>query len=148
MTELHDLTPAKGSRRRRKRVARGPGSGKGKTAGRGQDGQKSRSGDNIPAGFEGGQMPLQRRIPKRGFTPPNRVEYYAVNVKQLVELDVTEITPDVLRSRGVIGKRKRPVKILGTGDVEDALQVRAHAFSRSAREKIEGAGGSAELIEG
>ncbi len=148
MTELHDLRPPKGSRRPRKRVARGPGSGTGKTAGRGHKGQKARSGGSVRPGFEGGQMPLQRRIPKRGFTPPNRVENYAVNVRDLVELvEEKEVTPDVLRARGIIGRQKRPVKILGSGDIKTAMVVQAHAFSRSARDKIEGAGGTVVLIE-
>ncbi len=147
MTELHDLRPTPGSRRKRVRKARGPGSGKGKTAGRGHDGQKSRAGESIRPGFEGGQMPLQRRIPKRGFTPPNRTRYYVVNVKELDGLGISEVDPDSLRKFGVIGKRKRPVKVLGAGEISTSLQVRAHAFSVSAREKIEAAGGSAVVLD-
>lgn len=146
MAELHDLSPAPGSRKNRKRVGRGPGSGTGKTAGRGQKGQKARSGASIPAGFEGGQMPLQRRIPKGGFTPLNKVVFQAVNVRTLSEMEESEITPEILKSRGLIGSLKEPVKILGTGDITRAVQVTAHAISASAKEKIEGAGGSVTLI--
>jgi large subunit ribosomal protein L15 len=147
MTELHDLRPPAGSRKSRKRVGRGPGSGTGKTSGRGHKGQKARSGGKIRAGFEGGQMPLQRRIPKGGFTPLNRVEYQVVNVRALEEMAETEITPQVLEARGLVGSAKEPVKILGTGDLTRSLQVSAHAFSTSAKEKIEGAGGSVTRIE-
>jgi large subunit ribosomal protein L15 len=146
MTELHNLKPSPGSHRDRKRVGRGPGSGTGKTAGRGQKGQKARSGASIPAGFEGGQMPLQRRIPKGGFTPLKRVEYQVINVRTLEELEETEVTPELLRARGLIGSLKEPVKILGTGELSRALTVRAHAFSASARSKIEGAGGTVSIL--
>ena len=146
MTELHNLRPNEGSHRNRKRVGRGPGSGTGKTAGRGQKGQKARSGASIPAGFEGGQMPLHRRIPKGGFTPLNRVEYQVVNVHTLEKMEETEITPEVLKSRGLIGSAKKPVKVLGTGELTRSLKVTAHAFSNTAREKIEAAGGSAALV--
>ncbi len=147
MTELHDLRPPPGSRKKRKRVGRGPGSGKGKTSGKGQDGQKVRSGASIPARFEGGQMPLHRRIPKRGFTPLRRKEYQVVNVSALERLTETEITPEVLHDRGLIGSEGKPVKILGDGKLRRSIQVSAHAFSGSATEKIEGAGGSATLID-
>jgi len=146
MTELHDLRPSPGSHRNRKRVGRGPGSGTGKTSGRGQKGQKSRSGASIPAGFEGGQMPLQRRIPKGGFTPLNRVEYQVVNVRTLQEMEESDINPSVLQSRSLIGSGKVKLKILGTGELGRAVHVHAHAFSASAREKIEAAGGSATVI--
>lgn len=146
MAELHDLSPAPGSTKNRKRVGRGPGSGTGKTAGRGQKGQKARSGASIPAGFEGGQMPLQRRIPKGGFTPLNKVVFQAVNVRTLSEMEESEITPEILKNRGLIGSMKEPVKILGTGEITRAVQVTAHAISASAKEKIEGAGGSVTLI--
>jgi large subunit ribosomal protein L15 len=146
MTELHNLSPNPGSHRNRKRVGRGPGSGTGKTAGRGQKGQKARSGASIPAGFEGGQMPLQRRIPKGGFTPLNRVEYQVINVRTLQELEVSEITPEVLRDLGLLGSGSVLLKILGTGELNRAVQVHAHAFSASAREKIEAAGGTATVI--
>jgi len=146
MAELHDLKPAKGSHRTRKRVGRGPGSGNGKTAGRGQKGQLSRSGASIPAGFEGGQMPLQRRIPKRGFHSRNRVEYQVVNVRDLDRLDAADIDIDALRAGGLIGSKRLPVKVLGQGDVTGALNVAAHAFSASARSKIEAAGGRVILV--
>jgi large subunit ribosomal protein L15 len=145
MAELHDLSPVPGSHRDRKRVGRGPGSGTGKTAGRGEKGQKARSGGSIPAGFEGGQMPLHRRIPKRGFHNFTRVEYQVVNVGDLVGLE-GEVSPEALREAGRIGSLRKPVKILGSGEVETALTVRAHAFSASARQKIEAAGGTATVL--
>jgi large subunit ribosomal protein L15 len=141
MAELHDLSPVPGSHRSRKRVGRGPGSGTGKTAGRGEKGQKARSGGSIPAGFEGGQMPLHRRIPKRGFHNRNRVEYQVVNVRDLDGLE-GDVTPETLRQAGLIGSLRKPVKVLGNGELQAKLQVTAHAFSKSAREKIEAAGGS------
>jgi len=145
MAELHDLSPAAGSHRNRKRLGRGPGSGTGKTAGRGQKGQGSRAGGNVSPHFEGGQMPLHRRIPKRGFTNVNRVEYQVVNVRDLerVEGDVTLAS---LRAAGLIGNMRRPVKILGQGEVGRAVSVEAHAFSKSAKEKIEAAGGSVSVL--
>lgn len=145
MAELHDLSPATGSHRARKRLGRGPGSGTGKTAGRGEKGQKARSGASIPAGFEGGQMPLHRRIPKRGFTNINRVEYQVVNVGDLAGLS-GDVTPEVLRASGRIGSLRKPVKILGTGELSEALHVRVHAFSGSARDKIQAAGGTATVL--
>ena len=141
MAELHDLSPVPGSHRDRKRVGRGPGSGTGKTAGRGQKGQKARSGGSVPAGFEGGQMPLHRRIPKRGFHNRNRVEYQVVNVGDLAGLS-GEVTPETLRAAGLVGSLRKPVKILGNGELDVALQVTAHAFSASAKKKIEDAGGT------
>lgn len=144
MAELHDLSPTPGSHRDRKRVGRGPGSGTGKTAGRGEKGQKARSGGSIPAGFEGGQMPLHRRIPKRGFHSRNRVEYQVVNVRDLARVE-GDVTPETLRAAGLIGSLRRPVKVLGNGELEKKLQVTAHAFSESARKKIEAAGGSATV---
>lgn len=147
MAELHDLSPAPGSKHARKRVGRGPGSGTGKTSGRGQKGQKARSGASIPAGFEGGQMPLHRRIPKRGFTPLSRTDYHVVNIRDLALLEDTEIDPQLLRKRGLIGSRKWPVKILGSGELDRAVTVRAHAFSGSAQSKIEAAGGSVTLVD-
>ena len=146
MAELHDLSPSEGSTRNRKRVGRGPGSGTGKTAGRGQKGQKARSGGNIHPRFEGGQMPLIRRIPKRGFKPVNRTEYQIVNLRELVKVE-GDVSPESLRAAGLIGSKKKPVKILGVGDVEGKVSVSAHAFSASAREKIEAAGGSVTVIE-
>ena len=145
MAELHDLSPPPGSQRNRKRVGRGPGSGTGKTSGRGQKGQKARSGGQIPAGFEGGQMPLHRRLPKRGFHNRNRVEYQTVNVRDMGDLD-GEVTPATLADHGLVGHPRRPVKILGDGELEATLQVSAHAFSESARKKIEAAGGSVSVL--
>jgi large subunit ribosomal protein L15 len=142
MADLHDLSPVPGSTKNRKRVGRGPGSGTGKTAGRGQKGQKARTGHSKnPARFEGGQMPLHRRLPKRGFHNPFRVEYQVVNVGQLGEIE-GEVTPESLRGHGLIGSLRRPVKVLGDGELGAALTVRAHAFSATARQKIEAAGGS------
>ena len=143
---LSDLSPAAGARGARRRVGRGPGSGSGKTSGRGHKGQKSRSGGSIPAWFEGGQMPLYRRIPKRGFKPLRRMENQAVNVSQLAELDETEISPEVMRAHGLVGSLRRPIKVLGDGELGRAVTVQAQAFSASARQKIEEAGGSAQVI--
>ena len=145
MIELHNLPAPAGSRRKRKRVGRGPGSGKGKTAGRGEKGQNSRSGGGVPPWFEGGQMPLQRRIPKRGFKNRNRVEYQVVNVGDLGILD-GEATPASLRAAGLIRTLRRPVKILGTGEVTLSLNCSVHGVSAAARRKIEAAGGSVTLL--
>lgn len=147
MAELHDLKPARGSRKRGKRAARGPGSGLGKTAGRGHDGQKGRSGQEPHPAFEGGQLPLRQRIPKRGFHPFGRVEYQTVNLKYLGELETDEVTPEVLHRAGLVRSSEQPVKILGDGEVEGPLTVRAQAFSASARAKIEEAGGSASTMD-
>ena len=142
---LHELSPAEGSKKDRKRVGRGPGSGLGKTAGRGEKGQKSRSGYSRRPGFEGGQMPLIRRVPKRGFTNIFRTEYTVVNLAQLAGLE-GEIGPELLASRGLV-RAGRPLKVLGDGEVDSALTVRAHKFSKAARAKIEAAGGSVSVIE-
>jgi large subunit ribosomal protein L15 len=142
--KLHELSPSKGSRSKRKRIGRGPGSGTGKTAGRGEKGQRSRSGFSRRAGFEGGQMPLIRRVPKRGFTNIFRVEYTTVNVSDLAAVG-KQIDPEILAAKGLIRPRL-PLKILGDGEIETALTVRAHKFSRSARAKIEGAGGTCEEL--
>lgn|SRR5690625_6798047 len=148
MVDLSNLRRPAGSNRSRKRVGRGPGSGHGKTSGRGQKGQKARSGDRIPAWFEGGQMPLQRRLPKRGFTNPFRREYAIVNLRDLEGLEEEEITLEVLQSHRLVDLgRGRLVKILGDGAVNRKYTVQAHAVSASAREKIEAAGGSIELVE-
>lgn len=144
---LENLSPPEGARQSSKRVGRGPGSGKGKTAGRGHKGQKARSGGQVPIWFEGGQMPLYRRLPKRGFRPPNRRENEIVNVGDLAGLEAGEIGPEELVAAGLVDDLEGPIKILGDGELERAITVRAHAFSGSAREKIEGAGGSAEVIE-
>lgn len=143
---LENLSPAPGSKTEGDRVGRGPGSGSGKTSGRGHKGQKARSGGNIPAWFEGGQMPLYRRLPKFGFTPHTHTEYEVVNLDQLERVEADEIDPDALEEVG-LSDGDRPVKILARGDVDRALTVRAHAFSDSAREQIEDAGGSAEVLE-
>lgn len=143
--KLHELQPASGSKRARKRIGRGPGSGTGKTAGRGHKGQKSRSGYRRRAGFEGGQMPLIRRVPKRGFHNLFRREYSVVNLAQLVDMS-GEVTPESLAEAGLVRNDAR-VKILGDGELGAALTVRAHKFSRSAREKIEAAGGNCEEIQ-
>ena len=145
MAELHDLSPPAGSRHNTKRVGRGQGSGLGKTAGRGQDGQKSRSGGRIRRDFEGGQMPLMRRIPKRGFKNIHRIEYQVVNVRDLGRCDGS-VDLDALKAAGLIASLRKPVKILGEGDMEKSLDVSAHKFSKSARAKIEAAGGSVTLI--
>ena len=121
------------------------GSGTGKTAGRGQKGQKARTGGKVSPHFEGGQMPLHRRLPKRGFTNIHRVEYQVVNLRDLDAMDGA-VTVDALKGAGLIGNLRQPVKILGTGDVTKALSVEAHAFSKSAREKIEAAGGSVTVL--
>jgi len=143
---LENLSPAPGSRKKAKRLGRGHGSGHGKTSGKGHKGQKSRTGVSIPAWFEGGQMPLYRRVPKRGFKPLSRRQFQIVNLSALAELSETEIGPDELKSHGLIRSPDKPVKILGDGDAGRAMTVRAHAFSSSAREKIEADGGQAELI--
>lgn len=145
MIELHNLRPAGGSRRARKRVGRGPGSGKGKTSGRGEKGQNARSGGGVPAWFEGGQMPLQRRIPKRGFTNRNRVEYQVVNVRDL-HIVGEKATPEALRQAGLVRSLRTPVKILGYGDISTAVDCTVHAASAAARSKIEAAGGSVTLL--
>jgi large subunit ribosomal protein L15 len=142
--KLHDLSPAKGSRKARKRIGRGPGSGTGKTAGRGHNGQRSRSGFSQRAGFEGGQMPLVRRVPKRGFNNIFRTEYTVMNVSRLAEFD-GEVSPEILAERGWV-KKGELIKVLGQGDLNKALTVKAHKFSASARAKIEEAGGSCEVL--
>ena len=142
--KLHDLSPAPGSKHSRKRVGRGPGSGLGKTAGRGHKGGKSRAGFSLRPGFEGGQMPLVRRVPKRGFHNEFRVEYAVVNVSQLADLGGT-VGPDLLVERGLVHRGRR-VKVLGNGDLKKAVTVSAHKFSASARAKIEAAGGRCEEL--
>ena len=143
--ELHNLKPAKGSTKSRKRIARGQGSGRGGTATRGHKGAKSRSGYKQKRNFEGGQMPLQMRLPKRGFNSPNRVEYVALNLARLQEISdkygLTEITPTALHAAGITKKNDR-IKVLGNGKLTAGLTVTAHAASASAKEAIEQAGGS------
>jgi len=144
---LSNLKPPRGSRHRKVRVGRGIGSKLPKTAGRGNKGQKSRSGFATRPGFEGGQMPLHRRIPKRGFHNPASREFSVVNVGSLSAFSAGEtVTPDLLRSRGLIRKATGEVKVLGEGELKIALTVQAHAFSASAREKIAAAGGKTELV--
>lgn len=145
---LHELEPPPGARVRRRRVGRGLGSGRGKTAGKGMKGQKSRAGGGVPPYFEGGQLPLVRKLPyRRGFNNPSRVEYEVVNLSRLEDLpDKTEVTPDLLRARGLIRTGEGPVKVLGGGALTKALTVRVHKFSGSARQAIVAAGGVAEEI--
>jgi large subunit ribosomal protein L15 len=144
--KLSELEAAPGSRKNRKRVGRGIGSGSGKTSGRGQKGQKSRSGGNPHPWFEGGQMPLYRRLPKRGFTNIFRKEYEVVNLVQLIKLkNESPVTPEVLKSKGMIHKIDL-VKILGNGELTEAVTVHAHKFSKSAKDKIEKSGGKAITI--
>src|ERR671939_444269 len=145
---LNNLHAAAGATHKKKRVGRGPGSGLGKTAGRGHKGQKSRSGYTAKTGFEGGQMPLQRRLPKRGFTNIFKKQWTEVSLETLERsFEANEdVTPDVMHQRGVIAKGKRDVVVLGTGEVTKALRVSAHRFTKSARAKIEQAGGTATLI--
>lgn len=145
MAELHDLSPTSGSTKTPKRKGRGQGSGNGKTAGRGQDGQKSRSGASVHPRFEGGQMPLIRRIPKRGFKSINRVEYQVVNVRDLEKVD-GDVSPESLKAAGLVRSLKKPVKVLGLGEVSKKVSVSAHKFSASAQSKIEGAGGTVTVI--
>lgn len=144
MIELHNLRSPQRDRPR-KRVGRGPGSGKGKTSGRGDKGQNSRSGGGVPAWFEGGQMPLQRRIPKRGFKNRNRTEHQVVNVGELGRVD-GPATPEGLRAAGLIRSLRTPVKLLGGGEVESAVECSVHAASATARRKIEAAGGSVTIL--
>jgi large subunit ribosomal protein L15 len=145
--ELHNLSPKPHSRKNRKRVGRGPGSGNGKTAGRGHKGAGSRSGNTTRRGFEGGQMPLVRRVPKRGFTNIFRKEYAIVNVGQLERFpDGSEVNPELLLAEGVVSKLRDGLKVLGDGDLSKKLVVRAHRFSRKAQAVIEAAGGSCEVI--
>jgi len=146
--ELHNLRPAPGAKRPRKRVGRGPGSGTGKTAGRGHKGQKSRSGYSRRFGFEGGQMPLVRRIPKRGFANIFRVEYQLVHLGDLEEKfdDGSAVTLELLQEKGLVRTGKGPVKVLADGEITKKLAVHAHKFSKSAQAKIEAAGGSVEVV--
>ena len=145
---LNDVHRGIQKNRKRKRIGRGTGSGHGKTAGKGHKGQKARSGGHSRPWFEGGQMPLQRRIPKRGFHNKFRVEYQVVNVRDLNRVEVSELNPEVMRELGLISNSRLPVKILGSGEVEKAFQVTAHRFSGTARSKIEAAGGSVTLVGG
>ena len=145
---LSNLRPPKGAKHAKKRVGRGPGSGHGKTSSRGHKGAQSRSGSRNRRGFEGGQMPLHRRVPKRGFHNPFRVEYAVVNLDTLAEVFEagSSVTPDVLRERGLVRQSRARIKVLGRGDITKKLTVHAHKFSGKAAEKIAAAGGAAEAI--
>lgn len=145
--KLHELKPVEGARNKRNRVGRGMSSGNGKTSGRGHNGQKSRSGGKIGLTFEGGQLPLFRRIPKRGFTNINRKDYAVVNVSALNRFDNgTEVTPELLIESGIVKNEKSGIKILGNGSLEKKLTIKAHKFSSSAVEAIEQQGGTHEVI--
>ena len=145
--KLHELKPAEGSRSSRKRIGRGIGSGTGKTAGKGHKGQNARSGGGVRPGFEGGQNPLFRRLPKRGFTNINRKDYAVVNIEVLNRFDEgTEVTPALLIETGIVSTERSGIKILGNGSLEKKLTVKAHKFSGSAKEAIEAAGGQTEVV--
>jgi large subunit ribosomal protein L15 len=145
--KLHELKPAEGSRKERKRLGRGIGSGQGKTAGKGHKGQNARSGGGVRLGFEGGQTPLYRRLPKRGFTNFSRKEYVIVNLDALNRfVEGTEVTPELLIESGVVSNEKAGIKVLAKGTLEKKLTVKAHKFSSAAKEAIEAAGGNTEVI--
>lgn len=145
-TTLHTLTPPEGARKKKKRIGRGIGSHRGKTSGKGMKGQLYRT-TKMPAAFEGGQLPIHRRVPKRGFVNIHRVEVHGVNVGALSGFDAgTEITPELLLERGLVPKKATVIKLLGTGEVSAALTIKLHRASASAKEKIEAAGGSLQLI--
>ena len=143
---IEDLRPAAGSRKKPKRVGRGPGSGHGKTSTRGHKGQKARAGSGKRAGFEGGQMPLQRRVPKRGFKNIFSRQYTILNLKDIQRLGLDLISPEVLLEQGIVKSFKGALKILGNGDLKGAVTVKANAFSASAVRKIKSAGGSVEVV--
>jgi large subunit ribosomal protein L15 len=143
---LSNLRAPRKANENKKRVGRGMGSGMGKTSTRGHKGQGSRSGSSLMRGFEGGQMPLHRRLPKRGFTNIFKTEYEIVNLERLAAIDEKEITPDVLRKAGVVNGKNALVKVLGHGDLSKAVTVHAHKFSKSAQEKIEKAGGKVQVL--
>ncbi|MEE8161901.1 MAG: 50S ribosomal protein L15 [Acidobacteriota bacterium] len=146
--KLHNLSPAKGANRKRKRIGRGPGSGHGKTAGKGHKGQKSRSGYSQRPGFEGGQMPLYRRLPKRGFRNIFAKKYAIVNVQDLNRFEEgTTVTPKMFQEQGMVNKIQDGLRVLGEGNLERKLTVQAHYFTQSARQKIEKAGGKAEVLD-
>lgn len=147
--KLHQLAPARGATKARKRIGRGPGSGHGKTATKGHKGLLARSGGGKQPGFEGGQMPLLRRMPKFGFRNPSRIEYAIVNLKSLALLQTVEtVTPSRMVEAGLITKKTWPVKVLGSGELTRPLVIQAHKFSKSAEEKIKAVGGRAEVIRG
>ena len=146
---LHNIRPPKGAKHAKKRVGRGPGSGHGHTASRGHKGAQSRSGFSFKRGFEGGQMPLHRRVPKRGFHNPFRVEYAVVNLDTLAEVFEagSAVTPELLRERGLVRQSRARIKVLGRGDITKKLSVQAHKFSGTAAEKIAAAGGTTEVLD-
>ena len=145
--KLHELSPSEGSKKKAIRVGRGHGSGNGKTSGKGQKGQKARSGGGVRPGFEGGQMPIYRRLPKRGFTNIFAKKYTSINVEDLNKFDNgTEITAEVLKENGVIKKINDGIVVLGRGDLNKKVTIKAKRFSKSAEEKISAAGGKAEVI--
>jgi len=146
---LNSIRPPKGAKHPKKRVGRGPGSGHGKTSSRGHKGAQSRSGHSYKRGFEGGQMPLHRRVPKRGFHNPFRIEYAVVNLDTLSEVFEagSSVTPEVLRERGLVRQARARIKVLGRGDITKKLTVQAHKFSGTAAEKIAAAGGTTEVLE-
>jgi large subunit ribosomal protein L15 len=144
--KIQELKAAPGSRKSSKRVGRGCGSGLGKTSGRGHKGQNSRSGGGVRPGFEGGQMPLQRRLPKRGFKNPFTKSIKVLNVSDIERCGLDEVTPEALLENGIIKTINDGLKVLGNGELTRAVKVKANAFSESARKKIEGAGGTAEVI--
>jgi len=147
MLSINSLKPAQGANRKNKRVGRGMGSGHGKTAARGYNGQLSRAGSSMRAGFEGGQMPLHRRLPKRGFTNIFRKEFIVVNLEKLAVFEAgAKVDPEILKSKGMVKNLRDGLKILGVGELPHALHVRAHKFSKSAVEKIQKAGGTIEVI--
>lgn len=145
--KLHELKPVKGARHTRKRVGRGIGSGNGKTAGRGHKGQNARSGGGVRLGFEGGQNPLARRLPKRGFTNPTRKEYTIVNLDVLNRFEAgTVVTPELLAEKGYVKQVRDGIKVLGNGELNVSLTVKAHKFSETAVKKIAAAGGKTEVV--
>lgn len=144
--KIQDLKPAVGDSKKRKRVGRGSGSGHGKTSCRGHKGQNSRSGGGVRPGFEGGQMPLQRRLPKRGFTCPSSVDYTILNVRDIQGLSLDEISAEKLMEAGVIKSVRDGIKVLGMGDISRAVKLKVEAISASAKQKIEAAGGSVEVV--
>jgi len=147
MMKIHDLSPVEGSRKQKKRVGRGPGSGHGKTSCRGHNGQKSRSGGSIPPGFEGGQMPLQRRLPKRGFTNIFKKQYVLINIRDLNRFDPNStLGIEALKNAGLVKRNKDGIKLLGDGEISHPVMIKVHKVSKTARDKIEAAGGKVEVI--
>ncbi len=147
--KIEDLKPAPGARKKKKRIGRGIGSGHGKTSTKGHKGQKARSGGTKGPGFEGGQMPLQRRLPKRGFTnTPFRKEFAVVNLKDIEKLGLEDISPEVLLEKGLIRNIKDGLKVLADGDIKRPVKIKAHAFSKAALEKLKASGSTVEVISG